>query len=265
VEDARRSSRCHSSVLVSERNASPPPADREMCLDSPNKLSEDLVRLTVTIFHKLSKTTAAAELEPPKLNISCIGSRSLVPKAAAMSPLKSRSRAPSKEATTNAGCRRRFVEFTRGSVDVGRVSLCLVDIKNLRSSEIDFGYIFLWCAVVREEGLSSNGVFFFSVAYDDDRGLMQKLSVVDPTFLTNKQKLAFWINVYNFCVMHVLYTLPAGFFPFASESEKLKKQSLSLSSFMVSGVSPAWLASIPGQASRTAEPGLFWTDTYSVP
>lgn len=32
---------------------------------------------------------------------------------------------------------------------------------------------------------------------------MQKLSLVDPSLLTNKQKLAFWINIYNFCVMHV--------------------------------------------------------------
>ena len=35
------------------------------------------------------------------------------------------------------------------------------------------------------------------------RGLMQKLCAVDPSLMTNKQKLAFWINVYNFCVMHV--------------------------------------------------------------
>jgi len=33
---------------------------------------------------------------------------------------------------------------------------------------------------------------------------MQKLCAVDPSLLTNKQKLAFWINIYNFCVMHVL-------------------------------------------------------------
>jgi hypothetical protein len=26
---------------------------------------------------------------------------------------------------------------------------------------------------------------------------------VDPSFLTNKQKLAFWLNIYNFCVMRV--------------------------------------------------------------
>jgi hypothetical protein len=32
---------------------------------------------------------------------------------------------------------------------------------------------------------------------------MNKLCTVDPSFLTNKQKLAFWLNIYNFCVMHV--------------------------------------------------------------
>ncbi|CAD6239626.1 unnamed protein product [Miscanthus lutarioriparius] len=186
----RRSSHCHSS---SENPNPTPPERKTTCLvsSSPNKLSEELVRLTVTIFHKLNKTTTtdAAELElsgtsSSKLNISsCIGPRSLVPKvsvsvngaAAGMSPLKNRRAASTKggghggaekeAAAVGTGCQRRFVEFTRASVDVTRVSLCLVDIKNLR-------------------------------------GLMQKLSLVDPSLLTNKQKLAFWINVYNFCVMH---------------------------------------------------------------
>lgn len=190
----RRSSHCHSSSSSSENPYRPTPPERKTyCMaSSPNRLSEELVRLTVTIFHKLNKTATATaadagelELEPEpsgggasssKLNISCIGPRSLVPRvsasvngaAAAMSPLKSR-RAAAKgggaETGSAAGCQRRFVEFTRGSVDVSRISLCLVDIKNLR-------------------------------------GLMQKLCAVDPSLLTNKQKLAFWINVYNFCVMH---------------------------------------------------------------
>ncbi|KAL5671200.1 hypothetical protein ACJX0J_015506, partial [Zea mays] len=190
----RRSSHCHSSSSSSENPYRPTPPERKTyCMaSSPNRLSEELVRLTVTIFHKLNKTATATaadageldlELEPSgggasssKLNISCIGPRSLVPRvsasvngaAAAMSPLKSR-RAAAKgggaETGSAAGCQRRFVEFTRGSVDVSRISLCLVDIKNLR-------------------------------------GLMQKLCAVDPSLMTNKQKLAFWINVYNFCVMH---------------------------------------------------------------
>lgn len=171
MEHVRRSSHCHSSE-------SPAPPERKACAgtSSPNKVSEELVRLMVAIFHKLNRAADAAELGgTSKLNISCIGPRSLVPRvgaAAAMSPLKNRrasakgAAAAEKEPAAGAGCsNRRFVEFTRASVDANRVSLCLVDIKNLR-------------------------------------GLMQKLCVVDPSLLTNKQKLAFWINIYNFCVMH---------------------------------------------------------------
>ncbi|PUZ58034.1 hypothetical protein GQ55_5G477300 [Panicum hallii var. hallii] len=172
AEHARRSSHCRSSETT------PAPPERKVCLNSPNKLSEELIRLMVAIFHKLNKAADVGELElsgTSKLNISCIGPRSLVPRvavhgAAAMSPLKNR-RASAKaaghgaEKEAAAGCQRRFVEFTRASVDVSRISLCLVDIKNLR-------------------------------------GLMQKLGTADPSLLTNKQKLAFWINIYNFCVMH---------------------------------------------------------------
>ncbi|TKW13427.1 hypothetical protein SEVIR_5G100400v4 [Setaria viridis] len=174
---ARRSSHCKPSETT------PTPPERKVCLSSPNKLSEELIRLMVTIFQKLNKAGDAGELElggASKLNISCIGPRSLVPRvavtgaAAAMSPLKNRRAsatakaghgADKETAAAGAGCHRRFVEFTRASVDVSRISLCLVDIKNLR-------------------------------------GLMQKLCTADPSLLTNKQKLAFWINIYNFCVMH---------------------------------------------------------------
>ncbi|RLN22592.1 uncharacterized protein C2845_PM07G01540 [Panicum miliaceum] len=204
VEHARRSSHCRSSETT------PAPSERKVCLNSPNKLSEELIRLMVAIFHRLNKAAdAAGELElsgTSKLNISCIGPRSLVPRvavsgAAAMSPLKNRrtaakaaGRGAEKEAAA-AGCQRRFVEFTRASVDVSRISLCLVDIKNLR-------------------------------------GLMQKLGTADPSLLTNKQKLAFWINIYNFCVMHVLARNSSG---------------------MVSGVSSARFTPIPREASGAAE------------
>lgn len=145
---ARRSSHCMPSDTTTP---APAPPERKVCLSSPNKLSEELIRLMVTIFHKLNKAGDARELElggASKLNISCIGPRSLVPRvavtgaAAAMSPLKNRRASATakaghgaeKEAAAAgaAGCHRRFVEFTRASVDVSRISLCLVDIKNLR-------------------------------------------------------------------------------------------------------------------------------------
>ncbi|CAN8317329.1 unnamed protein product [Cochlearia groenlandica] len=42
--------------------------------------------------------------------------------------------------------------------------------------------------------------------------LMEKLSEVDLSFLTYKQKLAFWINIYNACIMHAFleYGLPSS-------------------------------------------------------
>ncbi|VAH56809.1 unnamed protein product [Triticum turgidum subsp. durum] len=162
------------------------PPERKICSSSPNKLSEELIKLTVTIFHKLSRTTnhADSELElssAPKLNItSCIGSsRSLAPKLssssssdrAAPSPIRSvKSRAAAApecggDEGDAAGPCNGFVEFTRSSFDSSRVPVCLADIKNLRV-------------------------------------LMNKLCTVDPSSLTNKQKLAFWLNIYNFCVMH---------------------------------------------------------------
>jgi hypothetical protein len=55
---------------------------------------------------------------------------------------------------------------------------------------------------------------------------MQKLSAVDPSLLTNKQKLAFWINVYNFCVMHVLYKLPRP--PALSSESEVQEQPLNV-------------------------------------
>uniref|UniRef100_A0A0A8ZSM0 Ternary complex factor MIP1 leucine-zipper domain-containing protein n=1 Tax=Arundo donax TaxID=35708 RepID=A0A0A8ZSM0_ARUDO len=72
LESVRRSSHCHSS-----ENLTPP--ERKICLNSLNKLSEELIRLMVTIFHKLNKTMDAAELElssTSKLNISAPGASS---------------------------------------------------------------------------------------------------------------------------------------------------------------------------------------------
>lgn len=132
VEQIRRSSHSFENLKLPER---------KICLSGPNKLSEELIRLTVNIFHKLNKTTDAAELEmssTSKLNISCIGPRSLVPKSsaitgAAISTLKNRRMSQGGDgAEKEIGCHKRFVEFTKSSFDVSRISSCLVDIKNLR-------------------------------------------------------------------------------------------------------------------------------------
>lgn len=40
------------------------------------------------------------------------------------------------------------------------------------------------------------------------RNLINKLSTVDLRFMTYKEKLAFWINTYNACFMHVSFAEP---------------------------------------------------------
>uniref|UniRef100_A0A0D3EJK4 Triosephosphate isomerase n=6 Tax=Oryza TaxID=4527 RepID=A0A0D3EJK4_9ORYZ len=135
VEQIRRSSHSFENLKLPER---------KICLSGPNKLSEELIRLTVNIFHKLNKTTDAAELEmssTSKLNISCIGPRSLVPKSsaitgAAISTLKNRRMSQGGDgAEKEIGCHKRFVEFTKSSFDasvnVGGTVLNVLSIEHL--------------------------------------------------------------------------------------------------------------------------------------
>ena len=37
----------------------------------------------------------------------------------------------------------------------------------------------------------------------DPREMLEALQQVDLRFLTHQQKLAFWLNIYNTCIMHV--------------------------------------------------------------
>ncbi|XP_072959167.1 uncharacterized protein [Typha angustifolia] len=96
--------------------------DKEISTDSPNKLSEELIRILISIFHKLRQVS-----------------------------------------DTNGTAK--FIHFTRGSFDLTRISLCLPAIGRLRA-------------------------------------LMHKLCTIKLSLLTYKQRVAFWINIYNACIMH---------------------------------------------------------------
>ncbi|KAJ3693680.1 hypothetical protein LUZ60_009160 [Juncus effusus] len=106
-------------------------------IESSNKLSEEIIKLLINIFHKLNKKTE--QLEP------CSNSKI--------------------DGIKDKGCSKKFVNFTRDSFDISRIALCIPDIRKLRE-------------------------------------LIQGLSFVDLSLMTYKQKLAFWINVYNSCIMH---------------------------------------------------------------
>nr|CAD1839714.1 unnamed protein product [Ananas comosus var. bracteatus] len=157
--------------------------DREINADTPNKLSEELITLLVNIFRKLNHSPSHFDHEQiniPKLNISCVSSKSFITRSSTnnktpMSSSKNRIHEPDyygvleladvDGAATQIGASKRLIHVTRSSLDISRVSLCLPAIKRLRV-------------------------------------LMQKLCVINISFLTYKQKLAFWINIYNTSVLH---------------------------------------------------------------
>ncbi|XWS56587.1 hypothetical protein CRYUN_Cryun09bG0098400 [Craigia yunnanensis] len=152
--------------------------NREIIYEKPNALSEELVKCLIDIFLELNQASQDREGSAivPKLSLSCMASKGYMEKTSFnfKSPLFHFN-----QNTSNIdpygilpeldGILREpyknFIQITRHSLDVSRFSECLAAIGKLRV-------------------------------------LMHKLSNVDLTFLTYKQKLAFWINIYNACIMH---------------------------------------------------------------
>ncbi|XP_022765159.1 LOW QUALITY PROTEIN: uncharacterized protein LOC111310201 [Durio zibethinus] len=156
------------------------PVSKENIYEKPNALSEELVKCLIGIFLELNQPSQDKEGSAivPKLSFSCMASKGYIAKPSFnfKSPLF-----PLNQNTSNidpygilpelegiirdVGPYKNFIQITRRSLDVSRFSECLEAIGKLRV-------------------------------------LMHKLSNIDVTFLTYKQKLAFWINIYNACIMH---------------------------------------------------------------
>ncbi|XVF75329.1 hypothetical protein PTKIN_Ptkin13bG0179200 [Pterospermum kingtungense] len=156
------------------------PINKEIIYEKPNALSEELVKCLIGIFLELNQASQDREGSAvvPKLSFSCKASKGYMAKTSFnfKSPMF-----PFNQNTSNIdpygilpeldgilrdiGPYKNFIQITRHSLDVSRFSECLAAIGKLRV-------------------------------------LMHKLSNVDLTFLTYKQKLAFWINIYNACIMH---------------------------------------------------------------
>ncbi|XVE99576.1 hypothetical protein REPUB_Repub03eG0211300 [Reevesia pubescens] len=156
------------------------PINKEIKYEKPNALSEELVKCLIGIFLELNQVSQDREGSAvvPKLSFSCMASKGYMAKNSFnfKSPLF-----PFNQSTSNidpygilleldgilrdVGPYKNFIQITRQTLDVSRFSECLAAIGKLRV-------------------------------------LMHKLSNVDLTFLTYKQKLAFWINIYNACIMH---------------------------------------------------------------
>ncbi|KAB1217867.1 hypothetical protein CJ030_MR3G014723 [Morella rubra] len=155
---------------------------KESGVEKPNELSEKLIKCLISTFLELNQASLAREGSAmvPKLALSCMKSKSIMAKTS----FNCRSRTPTflfDESTSildpygilpdldgvvrDVGPYKNFVQITRSSLDTGRFAECFPEMRKLRV-------------------------------------LMHKLCNVDLTFLTYKQKLAFWINVYNACIMH---------------------------------------------------------------
>ncbi|KAK4351680.1 hypothetical protein RND71_030993 [Anisodus tanguticus] len=165
------------------------PADIETENEMPNKLSEEVIKSLINIYLKLNK----ASLESTKRSSTATA----IVKQSLISSKKSKSSfICSKTSTTTVadapmflfndyasnldpygilldtdgshreiGSYKNFIQVSRTSLNTSHISECLLEMGKLRI-------------------------------------MMQKLSNVDITCLTYKQKLAFWINVYNICIMH---------------------------------------------------------------
>lgn len=108
--------------------------DEEISNESPNKLSEELIKILISIFHKLNETSTQidCELAPsPKLNISCLSSRSFASKSSfncktPMHSLKDTANMlepygvlPDVEGTArDIRLHKKFIHFTQSSLDI---------------------------------------------------------------------------------------------------------------------------------------------------
>ncbi|KAJ8765860.1 hypothetical protein K2173_020376 [Erythroxylum novogranatense] len=169
----KENSRRHSGRTIKEQNFY-----REIRSDKPNELSEELLGCLIGLFLDLNQAPQDREIPAtvPKLNLSCMnpkGSKTLFNCKASLSlfnqnvsNLDPYGIIPDLDGTIrDIGPYKNFIQITRNSLDVSQFS---------ESSPMARKF----------------------------RNLLQRLGNTDLTFLTYKQKLSFWINVYNSCIMH---------------------------------------------------------------
>ncbi|XP_057788991.1 uncharacterized protein LOC131005891 [Salvia miltiorrhiza] len=141
---------------------------------NPNKLSVDLIKCLIGIFLKLHhtafKSTRLTSLS--KQTMACMNSKGLVSKAAfsCKTPVfpfndDASHLDPYDILPRDTGPYKNFIQITKGTLDTSRFSECIPDVQRLRI-------------------------------------LMQKLNKVKVNHFSHKQKLAFWINIYNASIMN---------------------------------------------------------------
>uniref|UniRef100_A0A0D9W1N3 DUF547 domain-containing protein n=1 Tax=Leersia perrieri TaxID=77586 RepID=A0A0D9W1N3_9ORYZ len=156
----------------------------------PNKLSERIVKCLICIFIRLLRSSRVAELQD------------------------------SNTTTTNnsKALGRQLLQQHQGGGASFRIDTGLMMNKQqqeeCRSGQQDhYGIFAIPDSIVRDIGPYKNLVSFTSSSFDlrsfstsplltKLRGMLEALQHVDLRFLTHQQKLAFWLNIYNTCIMH---------------------------------------------------------------
>ncbi|KAJ4822299.1 hypothetical protein Tsubulata_006411 [Turnera subulata] len=158
----------------------------------PNKLSENILKCLNVIYVRLLRTTRAIELEKS---------------------------GPISRSLHTASISRSF----RAEPNTNSKSLIL---QRESRQQDPYGIFDVEDSIPRDIGPYKNLVIFTSTSMDPKcistsgsipllrklRGLMDNLQTVDLRFLTNQQKLAFWINMYNASIMHAFlqYGVPSS-------------------------------------------------------
>ncbi|KAJ1399334.1 Ternary complex factor MIP1, leucine-zipper [Sesbania bispinosa] len=157
------------------------PMHIETAIEKPNELSEELLKCLIGIFLELNRASLDREESEtvPRLTLSCMKSTGFMSK-------------------TSFNCK------TPSFLSNGNASSCVDPYgisSDLDCTARDVGPYKDFIQITR----SSLDIECFSQylpAFRKLRVLMHKLCDVDLSFLTYKQKLAFWINVYNACIMN---------------------------------------------------------------
>ncbi|KAL5709960.1 hypothetical protein ACHQM5_020581 [Ranunculus cassubicifolius] len=152
---------------------------------NPNKLSESIIKCLIFIFVRLLRTSRATELERLGATVSRLSSTSFRVETKIPLALQKESKQQDPydifeigdSVPRDIGPYKNLVRFTSTSLDPRSVS-------------------------------SSSS----SPLLQKLRVLLNNLQTVDLTLLTQHQQLAFWINMYNACIMHgfLQYGVPSG-------------------------------------------------------
>ncbi|KAJ4719892.1 Protein of unknown function, DUF547 [Melia azedarach] len=154
--------------------------DRETTNEKPNVLSEELIKCLIGICLDINQAPKDREGSDvaQKLSLSCMNSKS-------------------SQAKTSFNCKAPLFAFNRNASNLDPYGI----LPDLDGSIRDIGPYKDLIQITRSS-LDINHFTECLPAARKLRVLMDKLSNVDLTFLTYKQKLAFWINIYNACIMH---------------------------------------------------------------